>query len=330
MYLANPWHNWGWATWREPPAFAVDLDAQAKSTSTTYVTLAGISYSLIAPRFAETARWTNISGLSPGGTNLDAERVQKFLASATELKLLVPILANSQTAEGLPNVEARAALNDFLAPHRLSLQDPTRCRFLPSRSMAEIALRKLDQFDRATVEKFGFWICDLKFPVDTPKAVPKAVDPRVEGAFQKLEQTCPRIFHPGPTLAEIPEGALRVYSASDTKAYVLDDGRVFYKYYRSLNKVLVGTIDEVLSDSFKMDCDNIRGVPVSRGSGAYEREKPGEIHGRYLFRHQLHPNASWKHGNHEDGAPSAAGMGDCLTCRRKDLHAGCLQYQGFS
>ena len=177
VYLANPWHNWGWATWRNSPAFAVDLDAQAKSTAPTYVTLAGISYSLIAPRFPEAARWTNISGLSPGGGSPDAPRVQRFLGEASDLKLLVPILSSSQTAEGLPNAEAQSALNDFLSPHRLSLQDPSSCRFLRSRSMAEIALRKLEEFDRTTVDRFGFWVCDLKYPVDAPKVAPQSRGP---------------------------------------------------------------------------------------------------------------------------------------------------------
>jgi hypothetical protein len=268
VYLANPWHNWGWATWRNSPAFALELDSQAKSTAPTYVTLAGISYSLIAPRFPEAARWTNVSGLSPGGNSPDAPRVQRFLAEASELKLLVPILSSGQTPEGLPNADARSALNEFLSPHRLSLQDPSNCRLLRSRGLAEIALRNLEQFDARTVDKFGFWACELKYPVDLPQVPPPAKNLRVEAAFEKLEKTCPRIFHGGATAVRIPEGSLRVYSGSDTKAYVLSDGRVLYKYYRSLNSVLLGSVDEVLGDGFKMDCNAIRGrsgLPWERG-----------------------------------------------------------------
>ena len=52
---------------------------------------------------------------------------------------------------------------------------------------------------------------------------------------------------------------MRSYPGSDTKAYVMDDGNVMYKYLRALNAVDVGTVAAVLDDRFRMDCDNIRG-----------------------------------------------------------------------
>jgi len=65
---------------------------------------------------------------------------------------------------------------------------------------------------------------------------------------------------PGTSVtARIGEGALRDYSVADMKLYVMDDGRVYYKYWRALNGQLIGTVDQVLQPSFSMDCSNIRG-----------------------------------------------------------------------
>jgi hypothetical protein len=52
---------------------------------------------------------------------------------------------------------------------------------------------------------------------------------------------------------------MRSYAHSDTKIYVLDDGTVMYKYIRSLNPEVIGTVTEVRSPSFNFSCDKIRG-----------------------------------------------------------------------
>ncbi len=78
--------------------------------------------------------------------------------------------------------------------------------------------------------------------------------------FGKLESACPRIFPPGQGVSSrVGDGVARGYGSSDTKAYVLDDGNVLYKYWRALNPARVGTVDEVLAPGFKMDCNAIRG-----------------------------------------------------------------------
>ena len=49
---------------------------------------------------------------------------------------------------------------------------------------------------------------------------------------------------------------------------MLDDGKVWYKYVRALNPVLLGDAAAILDPGFTMDCDNIRGrsgLPWERG-----------------------------------------------------------------
>jgi hypothetical protein len=43
------------------------------------------------------------------------------------------------------------------------------------------------------------------------------------------------------------------------KAFVLDNGRVWYRYWRALNANSIGTTDQVLADGFKMDCNQVNG-----------------------------------------------------------------------
>ena len=57
----------------------------------------------------------------------------------------------------------------------------------------------------------------------------------------------------------IADGAMRHYTESDTRLYVFSNGRVMYKFWRSLNPVFVGNTTDVLRDQFKIDCNNIRG-----------------------------------------------------------------------
>jgi len=60
---------------------------------------------------------------------------------------------------------------------------------------------------------------------------------------------------------------VRSYLMAEMKAYVYADGQVFYKYYRALNPVLVGSTADVLAGPARVDCNAIRGrsgVPWER------------------------------------------------------------------
>jgi len=269
VYSSNPWHSWGWVVWGDKPFFPVEIDNQAKTEPATYVTLSSISYSLIVPRFAADSRWTNIASQSPDPQTVEWTRLQKFLREAKTLRLLVPTVPSAMTGEGLPTQEALQSFDEILGPYKLAVANSANCRLLPSKAIAEIALRNVKDVDSKTVGKFGFWICALKYPIDAPPRAKAQLKKSVAEVFTKLETVCPRIFHIGGTATQrLNDGFLRVYGGSDTKVYVLDDGNVFYKYYRALNPVLLGTTSTVLSDQFKMDCSQIRGrsgLPWERG-----------------------------------------------------------------
>jgi len=269
VYSANPWHSWGWVVWNDKPFFPVEIDKEAQTKPATYVTVSSISYSLIAPRFAPGSHWTNIASQSSDPQTAEWKRLQKFLNEANSLKLLVPTVPNAMTEEGLPNQEALQSFNSMVGSQKLAMADPANCRLLRSTAIAAITLRNMENVDPKIIDKFGFWICDLKYSADAPPIEKSPLKKSVAEVFTKLETVCPRIFHMGGTATQrLRDGFLRVYGGSDTKVYVLDDGKVFYKYYLALNPVLLGTTDAVLGDQFKMDCNQIHG----RSGLPWERE----------------------------------------------------------
>jgi hypothetical protein len=260
VYSANPWQSWGWVVWNDKPFFPVEIDKEAQTKPATYITVSSISYSLIAPRFAPGSRWSNVASQSTDPQTAEWKRLHRFLSEANSLKLLVPTVPNEMTAEGLPNQEAFQSFNGMLGAQKLAMAHPANCRLLRSIGIAEIALRNMQNVDPKIIDKFGFWICDLKYSVTAPAIEKVQLKKSVAGVFAKLETVCPRIFQTnGSATQRLNDGFLRFYSESDSKVYVLDDGNVFYKYYRALNPVLLGTTDAVLSDQFKMDCNKIHG-----------------------------------------------------------------------
>lgn len=63
-------------------------------------------------------------------------------------------------------------------------------------------------------------------------------------------------------------GAVRHYTDSDTRVYMLNDDKILYKYWRALKPVPIGTVSEVMSGSAIVACDKIRG----RSGLPWERE----------------------------------------------------------
>ncbi|NML85804.1 hypothetical protein [Polaromonas sp.] len=267
----KPWNSWGFASWTEAPFFQVDLDAEASSRASSYVTISVISYSLIAPQFPASSRWINLSSQTGSDTQTspDALRIQAFLKSSTSLKLMVPSLPDQMTAQGQPNEIAIRAMNVILSPHRISLREPTDCRLQRSQGLAKVVLGALENVEPERKNKIGFWLCSLSYPTRVSGMPTETLESRFESVFKKLEATCPRFFNPGQHGAlPVPHGQMRHYQGADMKAYVFEDGTVYYKYHRALNPVLIGGIDDVLSGRIKVDCTSIRG----RSGLPWERE----------------------------------------------------------
>ena len=263
--MTPPWDSWAWLPWEEAPYFQVDVPNSLASTPpTTYVTLTSISYSLIAPRFPAGSRWVNIALV--GAVGRDAMWVQDFLQAAPgRIMLIVPSLRGGLGPNGATNPNVRGALDLALRSQRLALDGGT-CELLRSRGMEAIISKRKPEGD---TESSGFWVCPLRYPVAAAVEQVKPVSPKVEAVFARIERLCPRFFPPGSSeTLHIRGGALRRYAESDMKLYVLDDGMVMYKFWRTLNAAQIGTVDGVLTGKDVVDCKNIRG----RGGLPWDRE----------------------------------------------------------
>lgn len=269
VHQSAPLHAWTFASWKQAPYFQVDVPPELRARPATYVTMSSISYSLVAPLFHPGSRWMSLYNAPAADSPLqDARRAQAFLSKAdpARLMLLVPVLDGMQTPEGLPNAQVAEAMNTQLARHRLAFAQPQSCRFLASRGLAGMGLGEKTEQERA---RAGFWLCQLQRidPAAAPGTPPRH---RHDAVFRVLEAQCPRFFPAGGDggTTRIPTGEMRSYLQAEMKAYVYDNGEVHYKYYRALNAVRVGTIDDVVAGQSKLDCARIRG----RAGLPWERE----------------------------------------------------------
>ena len=262
-----PWQAWTLAEWKEPPYFQADLPPEAKTEPATYVTMSVISYSVLIPQFHPQSRWMNLANAPmPGAGAFNSERTAAFLAQAQgKLRLLVPVVPGMLTEALLPDARVSAVIDSQLAPYGLGFVQPQACHFLHSRSLASMGLGEKTDKQRAQA---GFWLCDLRRVA--PSARPAAYGHRYDAVFAALEKQCPRFLPAngdGPSLA-LPSGEVRRYLQAEMKVYVYDNGEVYYKYYRALNPVLVGKIDDLLAGRTRLDCGRIRG----RSGLPWERE----------------------------------------------------------
>lgn len=255
-----PWRYWGHVVWGDGAPFPVDVPEEIAARPATYVTLSSISYSVIAPRFHPASRWVNIA-TQPGvqDTSADGLRTQAVIAAPGPLKVIFPTVPGGH-AGGRIDAALAKAIDDLLARQGLSIEREVDCRLLPSAGLAGMASSKLSDEAAGQPGLHGFWLCPLARRASERVTRAAPVSARSEQVFRKMEQVCPRYFRAGEAVSlSIPSGAVRGYPGSDFKLYVFEGGEVWYKYYRALNPVLVGTIDEVLSPGFAMDCNAVQG-----------------------------------------------------------------------
>ncbi len=259
-----PWGWWGLARWGDGLYYGVELDAQARTVPATYVTLTGMSRSLIAPQFPEAARWVNIASI-PAATSGSPEsrRVQKLLETSPALYVVVPSRPDYMTPALLPTAALATVIDDMLSPQRLRLKDAQQCRLLPSAGIASEARSDALMLRRYEQERLGFWVCQLdhgQAAQSTPQDASKIAGDDVLRAFMAVETRCPRFFNPGQTSASRALGGwVRAYPQADLRLYVMDDGRIIYRYYRALNTASVGTLAQALNDPAALTCDRIAG-----------------------------------------------------------------------
>lgn len=265
LHQQPPWGAWGFLQWGDRSYFPVERpNTESDGRPVTYVTISVISYSLIAPQFPPESRWLNLASVSPG--RRDSPWAQDFLRQAPgPIKLLAPTIAGQLQPDGTPVEPLRKALDRLLAPHGLALDPADPCQLLRWAGREGMAKRSDEDRLRAPM---GFWLCSLEYPVPF---VPEQQQPLPVGTAQvlaRVEQMCPRFFRDGSAVMRIESGALRYYPSADMRVYVLDDGRVLYKFWRALNPQLIGTVEEILAGKGKLDCTNIRG----RSGLPWERE----------------------------------------------------------
>jgi hypothetical protein len=262
VMLNDPRHAWGLATWGDH-YFDIQLTREEREQPAAYVIISNISYSLIAPQFHQDSRWIGLSSLSANDAP-DDRRAQAALAGAQRdklrLKLIVPSLPQYMEGDEQPDARIRAEMDRMLAPDHLAL-GAGACRLLRSRTVAGEALGDLSKAPPSAIEKLGFWECALRYPVAYVEPERREVDTlQADPVFERMEQACPRWFHPGEAKSvRTPDGFMRTYPSSDMKAFVLDNGQVWYRYWRALNGNSLGTRDQVLADGFKMDCNQVNG-----------------------------------------------------------------------
>jgi hypothetical protein len=273
----NPWRpfdSWSWIPWIEAPYFSVDIDPDTLDSSATYVTIAGMSMSLVAPLFPDSSRWINISGI--GGLDLEnpAYRpVRKMLEEARPLKLFHRTQPREVlTGTNQPTPTAVASINNALRPHHMALKAPTDCKFLASASLRNITLiaKNVPEEDKDDLlHKAGFWICSLNFPVNFPPTERPSIEEGIaKRAFERMEGLCPRFFNQGAVTGWHPAGYLRTYVASDSMLIVTRTGEIYLKYERALNPQRIASVAEIMTQGFRVDCNGFKG----RAGLPWERE----------------------------------------------------------
>jgi hypothetical protein len=138
----SPWGSWGWARWRDGPYFALELDEQARTQPSTYVGVANISYSLVAPQFPPESRWINTSSLpdASAAQSPEVQRAQKLLRESKTINLLVPTLPNFMDAARNPSAALADEIDTMLNGQRLALQRPLACRLLRSEGLLSVVM----------------------------------------------------------------------------------------------------------------------------------------------------------------------------------------------
>jgi hypothetical protein len=257
-----PWGTWAHLYWREAPYFQVDTPPREPRS---YVILTPISYSLIAPQFPQESRWMNASAPIPGAR--ERERGRKWLMAARSLTLVAPSMPSHTTDDGQPTEGVIRVFNQLIRSRGLSVVPGARCELLHSRGLVTMERRNAGDADSARI---GFWLCPLRFDPAAyfaEPAQPAGGKQPIDEVFDGVEKLCPRFFPPGEARTEyIGGGAMRHYSESDTRVYVMDDGEVLYKFWRSLNAVTIGTRQDVLAGKVHVDCTRIR-APIWRNGG---------------------------------------------------------------
>jgi hypothetical protein len=253
-----PWRSWSLLRWADPPYFDVRLGPQERNgPPTTYASMSLLTHSIIAPQFPASSRWINL--VASSGTPRDRAWTDEFLRKAAAegpLKVVAPSIEWASLPDGRPTAEIVRALNMLVARRNLRIEGS--CTHVASPGLLRMAQEEKKVQEGSPVQ-LGFWLCPAVYVPGLATSVPEHEPPAaVKKTFARLGELCPGVFPDGETsLARLPDGWSRRY-ASDTRAYVLDNGQVWYHFWRALNPVLVGNTKDLLSGAVRIDCAAVR------------------------------------------------------------------------
>lgn len=259
----DPRRRWALLPWGTP-YLDIALTRAERDKPAGWVIISGISHSLVVPQFNAGSRWVNLSFLI-GDANRSADdrrarqRLEQAHSEGLPLKLLVPTYPQYADPSGLPVEALRDEINRRIGPYHLGLAGS--CEVRVSGVMAKRDVIEDSRVQPANAEHTGFWVCPLAYPVPAPANPPATVQSvEADAVFNRIEQMCPRLFPPGSShTVRMLDGYKRDYSSTDLNAYILDNGDVFYMYWRALNPNYVGTRERVIASDFQMNCNQVHG-----------------------------------------------------------------------
>lgn len=258
---------WALRPWAEGPGLALSPHPLADRPA-VFVTVGAISHSILVPFMHPGARWANVGGqqdLVPGMRDFD--RLQALLASPLPKYGVIRASKLVMTDERQPTEAAWVVIRR--AFKRQGLAPTSRpCIFLRANlGGLPFELQSVHQHER------GFWFCELeRVPSTEPDAASEqAHAPEFDDVFAQVEKSCPRYFPAGNAMTRPGDDSIaRHYSASDTTLTINYAGVVYFKNMRALNPTELGTVENVRSGQFRLDCDRLPGrylPPWSRAWG---------------------------------------------------------------
>jgi hypothetical protein len=253
-HLPNPW---GMVQLRDGPA--LDLaPSPLREQPKVFLTVSGISYSILVPLFHPQSRWANIAGqrrIEPGLP--EHARLQELLEAPLPKYVIVPTNAGSVAAPSQPSPALRDLLSRSLAVQGLKLGEQ-RCEILRSR----LVVGPPGEPD-GDVPRLGFMICPV---VKAAAPIARVQDDEAEmrrlaPVFERVERQCPRFFPPGGGTDTRADGQMtRHYVATDTRVHIDEETQLLhFRYFRSLNATRLGTVDQVLAGQFEVPCRKLPG-----------------------------------------------------------------------
>lgn len=249
-------NRWGLARWVEGPGLGVEA-SPLRTQPAVFLTITGISHSLLVPAFHPESRWANVAG-QRDITPLMPEhaRLRALLASGLPTYVIAPLNPRFLAAGGQPDEAMQELIVQTLTPHGLG-PGAVGCSVLRS----SLQMGPPPDPARPPLPQ-GYWVCPVQPLPGGPQAAAPAPGGGHEAAavFDAIEQRCPRFFPPGGgTEKRLSGHTMRHYPGSDVRLYVDDDGGVSYRYFQALNETRIGTAEQVLRGTFEIDCGKLPG-----------------------------------------------------------------------